>query len=195
MEFPLRFTFKISTITNDFRVHDASGREQAFVRQKLLRLKEEIHVFSNEDRAQLNFKIKADRWLDFSATYRFLDAKDKEIGCIVRHGLKSLWKASYQIYDENRQPDFSVQEENAMVKVMDGIFGDLPIVGLFSGYFFNPSYIVTRPNGTVIARLQKEKSFFGRRFTVNKLAEFESGEENRLVLGLMMMILLERSRG
>ena len=78
---------------------------------------------------------------------------------------------------------------------MDGIFGDLPFIGLFSGYFFNPSYIITRPNGTAIARLQKEKSFFGRRFTVIKLAEFESGEENRLVLGLMMMLLLERSRG
>ncbi len=82
-----------------------------------------------------------------------------------------------------------------MIKVLDGIFGDLPLIGFFSGYFFNPSYLVTRPDGTVIARLQKEKSFFGRRFSVNKLAEFESGEENRILLGLMMMILLERSRG
>lgn len=195
MLFPLRFTFKITTITNDFRVHDAEGREQAFVRQKLFKLKEEIHVFSNEDRSQLNFKIKADRWLDFSATYRFFDARDKEVGSIVRRGMRSLWKASYQIFDENQQPDFAVNEENAMVKVFDGFFGELPIIGLFSGYFFNPSYTVTRPDGTIIARLQKEKSFFGRRFSVNKLAEFESGEENRILLGLMMMILLERDRG
>lgn len=195
MLFPLQFTFKITTITNDFRVHDAEGREQAFVRQKLFKLKEEIHVFSNEDRSQLNFKIKADRWLDFSATYRFFDARDKEVGSIVRRGMRSLWKASYQIFDENQQPDFAVNEENAMVKVFDGFFGELPIIGLFSGYFFNPSYTVTRPDGTIIARLQKEKSFFGRRFSVNKLAEFESGEENRILLGLMMMILLERDRG
>ena len=195
MQFPLQFTFKITTITNDFRVHDAEGREQAFVRQKLFKLKEEINVFSNESRTQLNYKIKADRWLDFSTTYRFFDAKDKEIGCIARRGLKSIWRASYQIYDEDRQPDFSVKEKSPMIKVLDGIFGDLPLIGFFSGYFFNPSYLVTRPDGTVIARLQKEKSFFGRRFSVNKLAEFESGEENRILLGLMMMILLERSRG
>ena len=195
MQFPLQLTFKITTITNDFRVQDAEGRELAFVRQKLFRLKEEIHVFSDESRQQLNFKIKADRWLDFSATYRFFDANDKEIGCVVRHGMKSIWKASYQIYDEKQQPDFAVNEENAMVKIFDGIFGELPIIGMFTGYFFNPSYIVTRPDGTLIARLQKEKSFFGRRFSVSKLAEFESGEENRILLGLMMMILLERSRG
>jgi hypothetical protein len=30
---------------------------------------------------------------------------------------------------------------------------------------------------------------------VNTLSKFESGEEERLVLGLMMMILLERRRG
>ena len=195
MQFPLQLTFKITTITNDFRVQDAEGRELAFVRQKLFRLKEEIHVFSDESRQQLNFKIKADRWLDFSATYRFFDANDKEIGCVVRHGMKSIWKASYQIYDEKQQPDFAVNEENAMVKIFDGMFGELPIIGMFTGYFFNPSYIVTRPDGTLIARLQKEKSFFGRRFSVDKLAEFESGEENRLLLGLMMMILLERQRG
>ena len=195
MQFPLYFTFKISTLTNDFRVHDAEGREQAFVRQKLFKLKEEVSVFSDESRSKLSFRIKADSWLDFSATYRFLDAQVNEIGRIVRQGFKSLWKASYQIYDEKGQPDFAVNEENAMVKVFDGIFGDLPVIGLFSGYFFNPSYLVTRPDGTQIARLQKEKSFFGRRFTVHKLAEFDSGEENRIIPGLMMMILLERSRG
>ena len=195
MQFPLQITFKISTITNDFRVHDAEGREQAFVRQKLFKLKEEVSVFSDESRSKLSFRIKADRWLDFSATYRFLDAQDNEIGRIVRQGFKSLWKASYQIYNEKLQADFSISEDNPFVKIMDGIFGDLPLIGLFSGYFFNPSYIITRPDGIAIARLKKEKSFFGRRFSVQKLSEFESGEENRLVLGLMMMILLERSRG
>lgn len=80
-------------------------------------------------------------------------------------------------------------------KYLTESFGDLPIIGMFTGYFFNPTYLVTRPDGTAIARLSKEKSFFGRRFSVNKLTEFESGEENRILLGLMMMILLERQRG
>ncbi len=195
MQFPLNFTFKITTISNDFRVNDATGAEVAFVRQKLFKLKEEVQVFNDESRSQLNFTVKANKWLDFSAAYVFYDNQERELGRIVRRGWKSLWKSSYDIYDENQKQDFSVNEENPLIKVFDGLFGDIPILGMFTGYFFNPTYLVTRPDGTAIARLSKEKSFFGRRFSVDKLAEFESGEENRLLLGLMMMILLERQRG
>lgn len=195
MQFPLNFTFKITTISNDFRVNDATGAEVAFVRQKLFKLKEEVQVFNDESRSQLNFTVKANKWLDFSASYVFYDNQELELGRIVRRGWKSLWKSSYDIYDENQKQDFSVNEENPLIKVFDGLFGDIPILGMFTGYFFNPTYLVTRPDGTAIARLSKEKSFFGRRFSVDKLAEFESGEENRLLLGLMMMILLERQRG
>lgn len=195
MQFPLNFTFKITTISNDFRVNDATGAEVAFVRQKLFKLKEEVQVFNDESRSQLNFTVKANKWLDFSASYVFYDNQQRELGRIVRRGWKSLWKSSYDIYDENQKQDFSVNEENPLIKVFDGLFGDIPILGMFTGYFFNPTYLVTRPDGTAIARLSKEKSFFGRRFSVDKLAEFESGEENRLLLGLMMMILLERQRG
>ena len=195
MQFPLNFTFKITTISNDFRVNDATGAEVAFVRQKLFKLKEEVQVFNDESRSQLNFTVKANKWLDFSAAYVFYDNQQRELGRIVRRGWKSLWKSSYDIYDENQKQDFSVNEENPLIKVFDGLFGDIPILGMFTGYYFNPTYLVTRPDGTAIARLSKEKSFFGRRFSVDKLAEFERGEENRLLLGLMMMILLERQRG
>ena len=195
MKFPLQFTFKITTISNDFRVHDADGIEVAYVRQKLFKWKDEIEVFESDNRARLLFRIRADRWLDFSATYRFFDASDNQMGCVSRQGMRSIWKASYQIFDEQNRPDFAVSEESAMVKVFDSLFGELPIIGIFTGYFFNPAYVITRPNDTLIARLQKEKSFFGRRFSVNKLAEFEEGEETRILLGLMMMILLERERG
>ena len=195
MQFPLNFTFKITTISNDFRVNDATGAEVAFVRQKLFKLKEEVQVFNDESRSQLNFTVKANKWLDFSASYVFYDNQERELGRIVRRGWKSLWKSSYDIYDENQKQDFSVNEENPLIKVFDGLFGDIPILGMFTGFFFNPTYLVTRPDGTAIARLSKEKSFFGRRFSVDKLAEFETGEENRLLLGLMMMILLERQRG
>jgi hypothetical protein len=56
-------------------------------------------------------------------------------------------------------------------------------------------YAVARPDETKIARLRKVSSFFGRRFVIEKLAEFENDEEERILLGLMMMILLERRRG
>jgi hypothetical protein len=60
---------------------------------------------------------------------------------------------------------------------------------------FNPSYIIKRPDGTVVCTLKKEASFFGRKFTLHNEAAFEKGEEDRILLSAMMMLLLERRRG
>ena len=195
MEFPLQLTFKVTTLSNDFVATDATGNTIAYVRQKMLRLLEEVQVFNNESRSELNYTIRANRWLDFNSTYTFTNRTGYEVGRIVRKGWASLWKAHYEIFDEKQQSDLIIREENPWAKVFDNMLGEIPLLGILSGYLFHPTYIVTRPNGTEVVRLTKQPSFWGRKFTVDKLSNFESGEEERIVLGLMMMILLERQRG
>lgn len=195
IQFPVKLTFKIGTLSNDFVAQDVAGSTIVYVRQKLLKLIEEVQVFNNESRSELMYTIRANRWIDFTATYTFTNRQSYEIGLIVRKGWASLWKAHYEIYDDKQQLDLAVREENPWAKVFDSMLGEIPFLGLLTGYLFHPSYIVTRPNGTPVVRLKKESSFFGRIFTIEKLTEFESGEEERILLGLMMMILLERQRG
>ncbi len=195
MQFPLQLTFKVTTLSNDFVATDATGNTIAYVRQKMLRLLEEVQVFNNESRSELNYTIRANRWLDFNSTYTFTNRTGYEVGRIVRKGWASLWKAHYEIFDEKQQSDLIIREENPWAKVFDNMLGEIPLLGILSGYLFHPTYIVTRPNGTEVVRLTKQPSFWGRKFTVDKLSNFESGEEERIVLGLMMMILLERQRG
>ncbi|MBP1675944.1 MAG: hypothetical protein H6Q20_503 [Bacteroidetes bacterium] len=195
LNFPLQLKFRITTLSNDFEAQDAQGNTIAYVRQKMLKLVEEVQVFNNESRSELQYTIKADRWLDFTATYTFTNRQGYEVGKIVRKGWASLWKAHYEILDEHHNTDLIIREENPWTKVFDSMLGELPVIGMLTGYFFNPAYILTRPDGTQVVRLKKEASFFGRRFTIDKLAEFETGEEERIVLGLMMLLLLERSRG
>jgi len=72
---------------------------------------------------------------------------------------------------------------------------EIPLVGIFSGYFFNPTYVVTNLRDEVIVRLKKEKSFFGRKFVIEKVKSIDNDDDQRIILGLMMMILLERRRG
>ena len=195
MQFPLQLTFKVTTLSNDFVATDATGNTIAYVRQKMLRLLEEVQVFNNENRSELNYTIRANRWLVFNSTYTFTNRMGYEVGRIVRKGWASLWKAHYEIFDEKQQSDLIIREENPWAKIFDSMLGEIPLIGILSGYLFHPSYIVTRPNGTEVVRLTKQPSFWGRKFTVDKLTNFESGEEERIVLGLMMMILLERQRG
>jgi hypothetical protein len=195
IQFPLEFTFKISTFSNDFIVKDANERVISFVRQKLFKFIEEVEVFNDESKSKVLYRIKANKWIDFSASYIFTDSRGMEMGRVARKGWASIWKARYEVYDERQKQDLLISEENGWVKVGDAVLGEIPLLGMFTGYLFNPSYKVTRPDGTMVARLKKEPSFFGRRFSVLKTDDFQEGEEERLILSLMMMILLERRRG
>jgi len=195
-QFPLNFSFKISTLSNDFVAKDAGGNTIAYVRQKMLKLIDEIVVFNNESKSETLYTIKANKWIDFSAAYNFINvASGLEIGKIARKGWASIWKAHYEIFDKNQQNDMIVREEKPWVKVGDALFSEIPVLGIFTGYLFHPSYIVSRTDGTQLVRIKKESSFFGRQFSVTQLGDFKPGEEERIVLGLMMMILLERRRG
>jgi uncharacterized protein YxjI len=195
LQFPIRFRFKLSTLANDFTATDASGRVVACVRQKMFKFKEDISIYSDETKTRINYKIKADRWLDFSAAYSFLDENGREFGKVARKGWRSLWKAEYEIIDQFQTAQYVIREENAWVKVMDSLLGEIPVVGMFTGYMFNPSYIVTNKQNEIIVRLKKLPSFFGREFEVDKVGSMDSDDDDRIMLGLMMMILLERRRG
>lgn len=196
LQFPLDLTFKIGTLSNDFVLKDANESTVAYVRQKMLKLVEEIQVYSNESRSEQIYTIRANKWLDFSASYAFTDKNGLEIGRIARKGWASLWKANYDIFDASQQNQLSVREENPWAKVFDTLLYEVPIVNLLTGYFFHPSYAVTRADGTKIVRLRKVQSFWGRRFVIEKLDNIDKKEEEeRILLGLMMLILLERQRG
>lgn len=195
INYPLNFQFNIATLSNDFVVKDANEMTVAYVKQKMFKFIEDISVFSDESKSQLNYKIKANKWIDFSASYIFSDGLEHEFGRVGRKGMASLWKAKYEIFDRNQQQDFMIQEENGWVKVWDGLLGEIPIVGMFTGYFCNPKYKVTDSTGKIVARLSKMPSFFGRKFQVDKLEELSQDQQERIILSLMMMILLERRRG
>ncbi|WP_299770205.1 hypothetical protein [uncultured Dokdonia sp.] len=196
IQFPVNFEFKISTLANDFKATDASGKMIAYVRQKMFKLKEDIQIFSDESKTKVNYRIKADKWLDFSTAYSFYTEGDpKSFGKVVRKGWRSIWKAQYQIIDENEKQQYTISEENAWVKVGDSLLGEIPILSIFTGYLFNPSYMVVDMNGKEIIRLKKQASFFGRKFELTKLGELDADDDDRLMLSLMMMILLERRRG
>lgn len=195
LNFPISFDFNISTISNDFTARDAQGKVIAYVRQKMFKLKEDIEVFADDSRTQVNYNIKADKWIDFSTAYSFTDSKGKELGKVARKGWASLWKANYDIIDQHQKPQYKIREENAWVKVADGVLGQIPILSIFTGYLFNPSYVVLDSKEQIVVRLKKEASFFGRKFTISQVKPTDADDDHRITLSLMMLVLLERRRG
>ena len=194
MNYPLQLSFKLFAFTKQVSVTEANGHLLFYVKQKAFSWKDAVTVFADEAQTQPYFRINADKALDWSARFYFTANNGQTIGSVKRHGGRSLWRAHYDIYD-GEAVVASIREENPWTKVFDALFAEIPVVGMFTGYVFNPSYIVTWSNGAPVMRLKKLGSFFGRSFSIEKLAELDPQSEQRVILSLLMMTLLERRRG
>jgi len=195
MNYPIELTFKLLAIASQIYIRDANGALIGYVKQKLFKLKEDINIFTDESQTQHSYNIKADRLLDFSAQYNFTDANGNLLGSIKRKGMRSLWRANYEISDAGARHVMTIREENGWIKVIDSLIGEVPVAGMFTGYFFNPSYIVSKIDETRIARLQKQPAFFEGKFLLSPLSPMSDDEEVKVLLGVLTMTLLERSRG
>ena len=196
LNYPLDFKFKITTLESDFNITDRNGNYVAYVRQKMFRLKEDVIVFSDESRTKELFNIKANQWIDFNASYMMTDLlTGKKFGSLARKGVRSIWKARYDIIDEKDKPIYQINEDNGWIKVFDSFLGEIPILGMLTGYFLNPSYTVKDNAGKEYFRLKKMPSLVGRRFQLERLIDIDDEDESLVVLSFLMMVLLERARG
>lgn len=196
MNYPLQIQFKVLAIAQQLSLTEATGNLVFYVKQKAFKLKEAVTVFADEAQTRPWFTIGADRVIDFRANYTFMDLNGRPFGSMRRLGKRSLWRATYEIFDGYQpHPVAMIKEENPWAKVFDATLGEIPILGIFTGYLFHPSYLISRPDGMPFLRLKKQPSFIGRRFTIDKLAHLDQTEELRLLLAVMMMVLLERARG
>lgn len=195
LNYPLDFKFKITTLASDFNITDRNGNYVAYVRQKMFKLKEDVIVFNDESKTKELFRIQANQWIDFNASYSIKDTLGKSFGRLARKGMRSIWKSTYDVLDENDKPTFTISEDNAWVKFFDGMVGEIPIIGMFTGYFLNPTYTVKGIDGKEYFKLKKMPSMFGRRFQLDRMIDIDDEDESLVVLSLLMMVLLERSRG
>ena len=196
MNYPLNLSFKIVAIAPQIYVSDAQGGSVCFVKQKLFKLKEDIIVFSDSSKSRQIANIKSNKILDWSARYFFTDPQGSDIGSIGRRGFKSIWRASYDVFNPgDDSPDFSIHEDNPWTKVLDSILGDIPILGFLTGYFLHPAYTAARPDGTPVMRVKKQPAFLEGKFAIEKLADLTPQEELNLIYSFLMLLLLERDRG
>ena len=198
VQYPLDIRFKLIALAPRMFVTDAAGNNVLFVSQKVLALKEDIQIYRDESRAQEIYRIKADRVLDFSTTYHFTDSSSsRSLGAIKSKGWRSIWKATYEVVDANGTQSHRIEEDNPWVKVGDTLLGEVPIVGLFTGYFLHPKYSAYDVGSDqAVMRLEKQPGFFESRFKLEKLDPKISTEvEQRLLLSFMLMIQFMRRRG
>jgi len=196
LTFPLKFTFRILTLAPRMDVVDAAGRPVLHARQKLFKFKEHVEIFTDATRATKLAEIRANKIIDWSARYNFTDAWGGEIGSVGRKGWRSIWRAHYNVFNPgDTVPDFSIREENPFAKVMDSIFGQIPVLGLLTAWLFHPRYLATRSGGDGALRLEKKPAFWQGKFDIHQTGDLTPRETMNLLLSFIMLTLLERRRG
>ena len=168
MKYPLNLQSKIIAIAPQIYVTDSDGTGVLYVKQKLLKLREHVEVFTDNTKEKKLCDIRTAQIIDWSASYNFTDNQGNPFGGIRRKGLKSLWRARYEIYsgDSDGATEFNVSEESVLVRLIDGIFGGLPIIGFLTGYVANPTYIVTDSSGKPVMRLRKKPALWEGKFSI-----------------------------
>jgi uncharacterized protein YxjI len=195
MNLPLLLRFKLIALAPQLSVEDSQGRLLLYVKQKLLKFKEEVGVFNDESQRELAYAIKADRVIDFRARYTITDKFGQTLGTIKQRGMKSLWKVHFDVEDGLGRESFFIEEENPWIRMIDSLFESIPIIGALSGYLFHPTYLVKRVNNTVVMKLKKQPALWEGRYELSEIVPVNDQEKQLLTLSVVMMTLLERSRG
>jgi uncharacterized protein YxjI len=195
VSYPLTLTFKFLTISSYMRVVDASGRLVSYVKQRAFRLKEDVTIFSDEAQTHPLYHIKANKIIDIGATYAITTADGRPLGAVRQRGMRTLWKATYDILDEAGNAVGLVHEQDPWVKILDGLIGEIPFVGFVIQQWINPTYLIDGADGTTYLRLRKRPSLIERRFTLEQDAPLPSRLDQLALPAVLMVVLLERGRG
>src|SRR3972149_10699607 len=87
-------------LTGKFRFYDPMGNLVMFSEQKMFKLREDIRVYSDENKTQEVLMIKARQIMDYSAAYDVVDsATGQKVGALRRKGLASILRDEWEILD------------------------------------------------------------------------------------------------
>lgn len=91
---------QVFALTGKFRFYDPMGNLVMFSEQKMFRLKEDIRVYSDENKTQEVLMIKARSILDFSVAFDVVDsATGQKVGVLRRKGLRSILRDEWEVLD------------------------------------------------------------------------------------------------
>jgi hypothetical protein len=107
-----------------------AGPPIAYVRQKKLKIKEEIRFFADETETQELFHIKARTWLDTGGSkYDVADAQEGRIGLLEHLFKQSLFRSTWRISNAADEEVARAQERSLPLAVLRRVIDFVPDYG------------------------------------------------------------------
>jgi uncharacterized protein YxjI len=124
---------RITPMANVYSVqagHDGELGLAGYVRQKRLKLREEIIFFADESKQRPVFRIKARKVLDLGSRYDVLDEQGGRIGVFGKAFAASLTRSTWVVYDQGETGELlRVQERSQAIAIVRRLWDFIPVVG------------------------------------------------------------------
>jgi uncharacterized protein YxjI len=126
----------IRPIANLYRVTPLAAGETpagppiAYVRQKKLKIKEEIRFYADDAEQQELFQIKARTWLDTGGSkYDVIDAQEGNIGVLEHAFRKSLFRSTWRISTPDAEEIAIAHERSQVLGIARRVIDFVPDIG------------------------------------------------------------------
>jgi hypothetical protein len=177
----------IRPIVNLYRVtplavgETPAGPPVAYVRQKKMKIKEEIRFFADESEAQELFQIKARTWLDTGGSkYDVIDAQEGNIGLLEHVFGKSLFRSTWRISTPEGEEIAIAQERSPVLAIVRRLIDFVPDVG---GLIPIPYNFDILAGGQVIGKMDR-KFQLRDRYVLDLTGDTEKVLDRRLAIAL-----------
>jgi uncharacterized protein YxjI len=176
----------VRPIANLYRVTPVAAGETplggpvAFVRQKKLKVKEDIRFYADEGETQELFRIAARTWLDTGGSrYDVVAADGTRIG-VLHHRMKSLVRTTWSVQDSEEQEVAVAQERSTVAAVLRRVIDFVPDYGGLIPIPYNFDILV---DGRVAGRMDR-KFKLRDQYVLDLTGDHERKLDRRLAIAL-----------
>jgi uncharacterized protein YxjI len=158
-----------------------AGPPVAYVRQKKLKIKEEIRFFADEAETQELFQIKARTWLDTGGSkYDVIDAQAGNIGLLEHAFRQSLFRSTWRISAREGDEVAIAHERSQVLAIVRRLIDFVPDVG---GLIPIPYNFDILAGDQVIGRMDR-KFQLRDRYVLDLSGDTEKALDRRLAIAL-----------
>lgn len=177
---------KVLSIGRKFYIYDDAGNLIGFSKQKIMKLKEDIRIYTDDNESDEITSIMQQQVLDFSGNFKITDSRTgATLGFIARQGLKSIFRDTWRILGPNEEEIGLVKEEGgalAVVRRLSSIANIIP-----------KKYNVTS-NGKNLVHVAQRFQFIGDTWDIT-IQEGCDINKHLIVSSALLMDIVEQSQG
>lgn len=181
-----RIRKKVVAIANQYRIEDAHGSQIGYSRQKIIRIKENIRVFSDDSMKSEVFRIQQEQVMDMWGTFAVIDSMTNTcVGKLRRQALSSgFYVDEYLILDPYGQMVGRVAEREKRGLARKYLPGGSLV----------PEQLVVEFYGQPVAEIKQQFKIIGDIWEVDCSRLPPQFDRRVLLSAMLLMGMIERDR-